>query len=149
MAAIVAMAAIMAVVFCACDPTVQATGSELLEQQYNEISTASKIEQKITITSGAFVQFESEKTYAKTEDGYTVTGKEKRLNDLDVEEFRKLKKGQQDNIKDVFGITGELKAPTDDLVLELNVTGGRVTEVKIEYDSSDGSHVTITLAMTY
>lgn len=186
LAAILAIVAVIAATLCACDPTEQQTGAQLLQQQYNDISLAKEIEQKIEITKGEFTQFASEKTYTKTEDGYSVTGTEKRLNDADPdadelydtteidEAYQKAVDGKpalkldeqyfeagfrlsetgltanvkQANIKDVFGITGELTAPTDNLMLEMSVSGGRLSTVRINYDSN-GSHVTITLTMTY
>ncbi len=182
LATIFVMAAVIAVTLCACDPTAQQTEVQLLQQQYNDISAAKVIGQSILIKSGEITQFESEKTYTKTDDGYTVTGTEKRFNGVDKlfdetpinETMQKAVDGKPTlkldeqyfeagyrltetgltanikpaNIKDVFGITGDLKAPTDDLMLELSVSGGRLSTVRINYDS-DGSHVTITLTMTY
>lgn len=184
LAVMVAMVAIMAVVFCACDPMAQQTEIEGLQEQYGKIANANTIKQEIEIRKGGLVQFKSEKTYAKTEDGYSVTGTEKRLNDVDADElydttevndtlqkavdatptlkldeqyfeagFRLTETGlkanvKQGNIKDVFGIKGELKAPTDNLMLEMSVSGGHLSSVSINYDSN-GSHVTITLTITY
>lgn len=173
---------IVTVAFVGCDPEEEVTGLALIQQQYNDIVTAKAIVQSITIKSGELVQFESEKTYAKTEDGYTVTGTEKKFNGEDklfdetpinetvqkaVEAKPTLKLDEmyfeggyrltetelratvkKGNIKDVFGISGELKAPTDNLVLEMSASGGHITTVHIDYDSN-GSHVTITLTMTY
>ena len=58
---------------------------ELLRQKYSEISSAASIKQEITITKGNFTQFESVKTYTKTENGYTVKGSEKTINDVDAD----------------------------------------------------------------
>lgn len=184
LASVIALLAIAMAVLCACNPEAQLTGMELVQQQYNEIATAKSIRQQISIKSGKMTQFESDKTYAKTEEGYTVTGTEKRLNGADADKLfdekaineqlqkaveatptlkldeRYFQEGYRltetgltanvkaENIKDVFGITGELKAPTDNLMLELSVTSGHISSVRISYDSS-GSQVTITLTMTY
>ena len=176
------MTVIIAVTLCACDPTAQQTEIEGLQEQYANIANAKTIAQKIEITDGEITQFESEKTYTKTDDGYTVTGTEKKFNGVDklfdetpinetvqkavdakptlkLDEqyfeagYRLSETGlaanvKQANIKDVFGITGELSAPTDNLMLEMSVSGGRLSVVRINYDS-DGSHVTITLTMAY
>ncbi len=182
LAAILAMAVIIAVTLCACDPIAQQTEIEGLQEQYANIANAKTIAQKIEITDGEITQFESEKTYTKTDDGYTVTGTEKKFNGVDklfdetpinetvqkaVDAKPTLKLDEmyfeggyrltatgltatvkQGNIKDVFGISGELKAPTDNLVLEMSASGGHLTSVRISYDSYD-SHVVITLTMTY
>ena len=55
-------------------------------EKYAKTGEAAKIEQKIGIESGSLTQFESEKTYTKMGDGYTVKGTEKKLNGLDAEE---------------------------------------------------------------
>lgn len=182
---ILALVAIMTAALAACDPTVQLTEMERLQEQYNAISSANSIEQTIEITKGELKQFESEKTYTKTEDGYTIEGREKRLNGLDANEpfteteinlqaqkavdaaptlkldascfqpdYRLSETGliaivKNDKIKDVFGITGDLRAAVEDLRLELSLTGGRLSSVRINYDSDEGSHVTITLTMSY
>ena len=65
---------IVTVAFVGCDPEEEVTGLALIQQQYNDIVTAKAIVQSITIKSGEITQFESEKTYTKTDDGYTVTG---------------------------------------------------------------------------
>lgn len=58
---------------------------EVLRQKYSEISSAKSIKQEITITKGNFTPFESVKTYTKTENGYTVRGSEKTMNDADAD----------------------------------------------------------------
>lgn len=55
---------------------------EIVIEKYNKLSDAQEIEQKIDISQGELVQFESEKTYTLTGDEYRLTGKEKRLNSL-------------------------------------------------------------------
>lgn len=70
----------------ACNGTEQLTSMEILRQRYGEIGSAKSIEQKITVQSGNFTQFESVKTYLKTQNGYDVTGTEKRLNDATASE---------------------------------------------------------------
>ncbi len=173
---------IVTVAFVGCDPEEEVTGLALIQQQYNDIVTAKAIVQSITIKSGEITQFESEKTYTKTDDGYTVTGTEKKFNGVDKlfdetpinetvqkavdakptlnlnemyfeGDYRLSETGltanvKQANVKDVFGATGELKAPTDNLMLEMSVSGGHISSVRISYDS-EGSHVVITLTMTY
>ena len=181
---VMVLVAVIAGVMSGCDTMTQQSELEHLQELYGEIGTAKAIEQRIEITKGEFVQFESEKLYSKTESGYTVTGREKRLNDTDAEElydekeinesvqkavdaaptlrleaeyfqagFRLSETGltanvKPGNIKEVFGITGQLKAPTDDLMFELSVSGRHLSTVRIEYES-EGSHVEITLTMTY
>lgn len=170
--------------FAACEKPL--VGLDLLQQQYNDIVYAKSIKQQITISAGELVQFESSKTFAKVEQGYTVTGTERKLNDLDAEtpfaETTVNEKVQsasgslptlklsdayfetgfylpetgnslratvkQANIKDVFGVTGDLPAATDNLTLELEVSAGHVSAVRIAYDS-EGSQVVISLTMTY
>lgn len=75
-----------AIALVACNTNEQLTPMQALQNKYNEITSASGIVQTITIKKGALMQFESEKTYLKTQDGYTVTGSEKRWNNSSASE---------------------------------------------------------------
>lgn len=174
----------LAIMLVACENT-KLTAIEILQERYNEIATAETIKQEIRITKGNFTQYESTKTYTKSETGYSVTGSEKRLNDVDAEElytvaevtaqfssaeeakptlkldesyfeegYRLTETGltatvKAEHVKDVFGVTdAELKAPTSNLTLEMNVTGERLATLQIGYVSGY-SNVTIVLTMGY
>lgn len=61
------------------------TGLDLFAQKYSEIASAKSIEQHITITSGSLTQYESAKTFAKTDAGYSVTGSTRSMNTADAD----------------------------------------------------------------
>ena len=82
---VIALLLIVTLLLAACVED-KLTAIEILQQKYNEITAAKSIEQKITITSGNFTQYERDKTYAKTTTGYSVTGTEKKLNDSSATE---------------------------------------------------------------
>lgn len=82
---VIALLLIVALLLAACVED-KLTAIEILQQKYNEITAAKSIEQKITITSGNFTQYERDKTYTKTTTGYSVTGTEKKLNDSSATE---------------------------------------------------------------
>ena len=63
------------------------TGLELVGEMCEKLPEAKKIVQTIEIRAAGgtnILQYESEKTFVKGTDGYTVTGKEKQLNELGV-----------------------------------------------------------------
>ena len=82
---VIALLLMVALLLAACVED-KLTAIEILQQKYNEITAAKSIEQKITITSGNFTQYERDKTYTKTTTGYSVTGTEKKLNDSSATE---------------------------------------------------------------
>lgn len=183
--AAIALLIIATAILCACDPNEEKlTGIDLVRYQYSEIASAKTIKQTIEIKSGEITQFESDKTYTATAEGYTVTGSEKKLNGLDASEpftetpiAETLQKAagatptlnldakyfeqgyrltdteltanvKPENIKNVFAVSNDFVAPTDNLILHMNISGGHVVAVTISYTANE-SNVTISLTMTY
>ena len=60
------------------------TDIELVEEMYEKLSDAKKIEQEIKIVAGELSQYESSKTFNRTGDQYEMTGTVKKLNSLEV-----------------------------------------------------------------
>ncbi len=81
---LLALAALAIVVFAGCEQ--ELSPLEIVQQGYNSVDGAKNIRQQITVTRGMLVEYESDKTFAKTDDGYSVSGTEKRTNPLTDDE---------------------------------------------------------------
>ena len=123
---LVALLAVAIFVFASCAET-PASALDILREKYEEVSTAKSIEQKIEITQGKRVQFESNKTFTKTDTGYSVTGEEKRVNESlsDSDEMYNVTKVEE-------SLTASEKfLPNLELKEEYFVSGYRLTETSL------------------
>ena len=77
---VAALLFVMIFALAACAEQQPLSTIDFVKQKYGEIASAKSIKQDISITKGSLTQFESSKTFAKTESGYNVTGTEKTMN---------------------------------------------------------------------
>lgn len=112
---------------------------ETYAAMYAKTGEATAVGQTIVIMNGSLTQYESEKTYTKTGDGYTVKGTEKKLNGLDA-----------DTAYTETAIDTTVAAGTFEATLKLDesyYTGLTVTETELKATVKDG-HVKDALSLS-
>ena len=130
--------------------------------QFESSKTYAKAESGYDVTGSEkrLNDADAEQLYEVTEINSHIDGAEEAAPTVNLDEsffeegYRLTESGltamvKADHITDVFGVTSEqLTAPTSNLMLELTVSGGHMSGVRITYESN-GADVTITLTMTY
>lgn len=98
------------------------------ESAYSKVSEATLIEQDVEIAAGKLIVYTREKTYEKSGSVYSVTVKEKRLNDLSAETA--YTETEESGESEAGDFAGKLKFAEDSFE-KLEVKGGKlIAQVK-------------------